>query len=583
LNHLDGQLEDLTASTVMVVDDEPTIIDVLETFLEGEGYTNLVTTTDSRRALPLLSTKSVDLVLLDLNMPHVDGFEILESIRSNDELKHTPVIILTSDTSSETKLKALELGATDFLGKPVDPSELALRLRNTLAAKAYRDRLAYYDVVTGLPNRIAFVERTERALRRARHDSRLCAVLHISLGQFERINDTLGHHVGDELLRTLARRLENCVRSSDVVGVTPSQGRRALSRVGGGEFALFLPAAGSAEFVANVARRVVASVEEPFNLQGEDLFVTCSVGIALAPEDGDDPQTLLRHARMANGKQDSPNDFAFYSKAVNVDSLARLSLENQLRRALDRGEMVLHYQPQLDIRSGRIIGTEALMRWQHPDLGLVPPDRFIPIAEETGVISDLGGWAIHEACRQNKAWQDAGLAPIRVSVNVSTQQFQRGDLMRTVRTALRDSGMDATLLVLELTEGMIMPNPNEAAEMLQEMKTMNLNVSVDDFGTGYSALSYLQRFPLSELKIDRSFVQGIPQDLDGVAIVSAIIAMARSLGLRLVAEGVETKEQLEFLRRRGCDEFQGFLFSRPLPADACAGLIGDPTTGPRGC
>ncbi|MGI9589880.1 MAG: diguanylate cyclase domain-containing protein, partial [Myxococcota bacterium] len=382
------QLDDLTSSTVMVVDDEPTIIDVMKSFLEGEGYHNLVATSDSRRALELLQASAVDLLLLDLNMPHVDGFEILEAIRASDDLRHTPVIILTSDTSSETKLKALELGATDFLGKPVDPSELALRLRNTLAAKAYRDRLAYYDLVTGLPNRMAFIERTGRALRRARHYSHLSAVLHISVGQFERINDTLGHDVGDELLRSLALRLENCVRSSDVVGSAPSQGSRALSRVGGGEFALFLPAAGSTDIAANLARRMIAAVEEPLILQGEDLFVSCSVGIALAPGDGDDPETLLRHARMANGKQETPDGFAFYSRAVNVDSLARLSLENQLRRALERDEMVLHYQPQLDIQTGRILGTEALMRWEHPDLGLVLPQRFIPIAEETGIISE---------------------------------------------------------------------------------------------------------------------------------------------------------------------------------------------------
>jgi EAL domain-containing protein (putative c-di-GMP-specific phosphodiesterase class I) len=333
--------------------------------------------------------------------------------------------------------------------------------------------------------------------------------------------------------------------------------------------------------VANVAQRLIASLEEAFSVEGNELFVNSSIGIALAPEDGDDPQTLLRHARMANGKQETPNAYAFYSKAVNVDSLARLSLENQLRRALDRDEMVLYYQPQLDIQSGRVTGAEALMRWQHPDLGLVPPGRFIPIAEETGLIRELGAWAIHEACRQSKAWQDDGLDPIRVSVNVSSEQFRDGNLLATVSTALGESGLDSTQLVLELTEGMIMPNPQEAAQMLHEMNEMHVKISVDDFGTGYSALSYLQRFPLSELKIDRSFVQGIPEDQDGAAIVSAIIAMARSLGLRLVAEGVESRAQLEFLRERGCDEFQGFLFSKPVPPDRCALLLADPEDSAR--
>jgi EAL domain-containing protein (putative c-di-GMP-specific phosphodiesterase class I) len=379
--------------------------------------------------------------------------------------------------------------------------------------------------------------------------------------------------VGDGLLKAIAVRLENCVRSGDLVGTPDMPEPRTLSRVGGHEFTLFLSSVGSAEQAERVAQRVVSSLAEPFSVEGDDLFVTCRIGIALSPDDGERIETLLRHARMSHAKQDSRKSYQFYSESLNAESLERLSIGNQVRMALDRKEMFLHYQPKVAVRTGRIVGAEALMRWQHPELGLVPPGKFIPIAEETGTIESLGKWALRTACRQNKAWQTAGFGPIRMAVNVSGKQFLHGDFVETVRGALESSGLEARDVVLELTEGTIMENPREASALLEQLKEMDLDISVDDFGTGYSALSQLKRFPLDELKIDRSFIQGIPRDADDSAIVTAIIVMAHSLGLSVVAEGVETEEQLAFLEDQGCDEYQGFLFSRPVPPAEWSALL----------
>ncbi len=553
-------------ATIMLVDDEPTTIDIIEMCLQDAGYSNFVKTTDPTQVIALMRWEQPDMLLLDLNMPEVGGFEILEQIRSDPELQYTPVVILTSSVDAETKLKALELGATDFLGKPADPSELALRLRNTLAAKAYQDRLNYYDALTGLPNRKLMMERLRRGLKRANHDARDCAVLHIDLDRFKQINDTLGRQIGDDLLKTVADRLERNIRPTDAIGGSQPQGNGGmLARVGSDEFVLFLPWADSVENASRAARRIIASFEKPIELAGHELFVTCSIGVALCPGDGDDIETLMRNAdiAMSEAKQQGRNNYQFYSESMNVQSLERLGLETQLRGALARREITLHYQPKIDVRTGRIMGSEALMRWRHPEMGPISPGRFIPVAEETGLIIPLGEWALATALRQTRAWHDSSHRPLRVSVNVASPQFRSGNLPDLVRNCLQRSFLDAKYLVLELTESMLMENPEQAVSVLQEVKSMGVKLSVDDFGTGYSSLSYLKRFPLDELKVDQSFVKGIPHDADDCAIVTATIAMAHGLGLTVVAEGVETVEQLAFLAGRGCDEYQGYLFSAP--------------------
>ncbi|NIR29528.1 MAG: EAL domain-containing protein [Gammaproteobacteria bacterium] len=565
-------------ATIMIVDDEPTMIEILQTFLEEAGYENFVTTTESGPALSLLPKTMPDVVLLDVMMPGITGLEILSWIRSHEALKHTPVIILTSATDPETKLKALELGATDFLAKPVDASELALRLRNTLAAKAHQDRLVNYDGVTGLPNRRLFMKRFAQDIQDSQGQSTQCALLRVNLDRFKQINDTLGHRFGDALLRAVAHLLEECFRESDMAslaGMEEGEGQ-PVSRVGGDEFAVVLPKIARLEDATVVVRRLVSVLGKPLHLQGRELSVTASIGTAVYPADGENADVLFKHAgvAMSQAKQRGGNTYQYYSKEFNARAVQRLKLENRLRRAIDGHELALRFQPKLDVKTGRVTGGEALLRWKHPKLGMILPGKFIPIAEESGLIVPFDEWVLYSACAVSQRWQALQKGSARISVNVSAQHFRNADrLLLTIRHALESNGLDGECLCLELTESVVMEDPEDNVRTLGEIKRMGVKISIDDFGTGYSSLSYLRRFPLDELKVDRSFLHEIPNNVDDAAIVDAIIAMAHSLGLCVVAEGVETEEQLEFLRERGCDEFQGFLVSEPVPARDFLALV----------
>ena len=564
------------SSTIMMVDDEPTTIDVLEMFLRGEGYENFVTTTDSPNAVALARRERPDVLLLDLMMPEVGGLEILREIRNDKELKHLPIIILTSSTEPELKLEALELGATDLLAKPVDPSELALRLKNTLTAKRYQDQLTYYDALTGLPNRRLFAEQLERTLQRASRTSADCALLHINLDRFKQINDVLGHKRGDILLQEVAKRLGRSIRVTDSLGSSGvPEATNPLSRVGADEFSVLLPGMGKVDLASRVARRILKDLSTPFDLDGNATFVTASIGISFYPNDGDNAETLLGSAVSAtsHAKKRGCSNFEFYDPSLNLEAAERLKLENQLRQAVENKEIRVYYQPKVEISSRKIIGAEALMRWEHPELGFVGPEQFIPIAEEAGLIGALGEWILRTSCMQNQAWQSAGLPPISIAVNVSAMQFQGEGFVEVVANSLRASQMDPKYLVLELTESVIMENPDETVTMLNAIKEMGVRISVDDFGTGYSSFSSLKRFPIDELKIDRSFVQNIPDDKDDAAIANAIVLIAHTLGLTVVAEGVETEAQLEFLGGCGCDTYQGYLCSRPLPPEQFQRLL----------
>ena len=564
------------SSTIMMVDDEPTTIDVLEMFLRGEGYENFVTTTDSPNAVALARRERPDVLLLDLMMPEVGGLEILREIRNDEELKHLPIIILTSSTEPELKLEALELGATDLLAKPVDPSELALRLKNTLTAKRYQDQLTYYDALTGLPNRRLFAEQLERTLQRASRTSADCALLHINLDRFKQINDVLGHKRGDILLQEVAKRLGRSIRVTDSLGSSGvPEATNPLSRVGADEFSVLLPGMGKVDLASRVARRILKDLSTPFDLDGNATFVTASIGISFYPNDGDNAETLLGSAVSAtsHAKKRGCSNFEFYDPSLNLEAAERLKLENQLRQAVENKEIRVYYQPKVEINSRKIIGAEALMRWEHPELGFVGPEQFIPIAEEAGLIGALGEWILRTSCMQNQAWQSAGLPPISIAVNVSAMQFQGEGFVEVVANSLRASQMDPKYLVLELTESVIMENPDETVTMLNAIKEMGVRISVDDFGTGYSSFSSLKRFPIDELKIDRSFVQNIPDDKDDAAIANAIVLIAHTLGLTVVAEGVETEAQLEFLGGCGCDTYQGYLCSRPLPPEQFQRLL----------
>lgn len=429
--------------------------------------------------------------------------------------------------------------------------------------------LAYYDTLTGLPNRMHFKEHADRALNLARDDGSKVALMFLDLDEFKRVNDTLGHDTGDELLKNIARNLTEGLRTSDSVAkvepLTPSV--TTLSRLGGDEFTILLGGFASGRQVAHVAQRVLDHLSQPVIVRGQEFFITGSIGIAVYPDDGEDVETLQKHADIAmyQAKNEGKNSFQFYSEQRNVHTPERLGMEAKLRRALERDELVLHYQPQVSATTGDIIGMEALVRWEDPEIGLVPPGRFIPIAEESGLILPIGEWVMQVACNQALAWQQAGFKPMRMSVNLSSHQFRQAGFVQTVQKALDSSRLSPDCLELEMTESIIMQQVDKTITDLRRLKEIGLSLSIDDFGTGYSSMSYLKRFPLDTLKIDRSFVNDITQNNSDAAIIKAIIALAKSLDLTTIAEGVEEEAQLLLLRELGCNYIQGFYFSRPLP------------------
>ncbi len=555
-------------AVIMMVDDEPLNMEVIRIHLEEVGYCNFLITDRSTEAIALLKEKRPDVLLLDLMMPDVTGCDILAEMQQEGLLKDIPVIVLTSSTDAATKLKVLELGATDFLSKPVDSSELVLRLQNTLAAKAYRDQLIYYDMLTGLPNRRLLLERIDRSLKQNRADCCQVGVLHIGLDRFKQINDGLGPSVGDKLLKLVARRMSECLQSSDLVDrLAEVDPRNNLARFGGDEFAIFLPRVEHIEDIAFVARRLLDSMRPGFTIAGQEIFVSPSIGIATFPGDAVDRDTLLKNAASATSyaKENGRNNYQFYSTEINARSVARMQMESRLRRALEQQEFVLHYQPKVDPYSGRVAGMEALVRWDSPDYGMVYPDRFIPLAEEGGLIVAIGNWVLREACRQQVEWHAMGLRGLSISVNLSIEQLNNQDFAAILHQAIVSTGISPDRLVLEITESLLLKDAERHIETLHALKAQGVELSIDDFGTGYSSLSYLTRLPVDELKVDRSFVVNIHSEPSHQAVGRTIIAMAQSLGLRVVAEGVEQVEHLDFLVEHGCDLIQGYYYSRPLP------------------
>ncbi|MBA3522534.1 MAG: EAL domain-containing protein, partial [Gemmatimonadales bacterium] len=443
--------------------------------------------------------------------------------------------------------------------------------------------LAYYDSLTGLPNRLSYKERLAQALDQANRSGRLVAAFFIDLDHFSRINDTLGHEVGDQLLQQVAARLRACCRErEDEVGPASEVLDAEVARLGGDEFTVIMPGLVDPQDAAKLARRILSSLAHPVRLGGREIFVNASIGIAIYPYDGKDLETLLMHAdtAMYKAKEQGGSSYQAYSKSMNATALQRLTLENSLRHALEREEFEVHYQPIIDAQTGLPVAAEALVRWRHPELGLLLPAEFVPLAEENGLIVPMGEWIMENACTQNRAWQAAGLPPIQVLVNLSSRQLKRS-LPDTVGRILQTSGLEARYLGLELTESVLVSRQKEGTDTLHALRAMGLNLSVDDFGTGYSSFSYLKHFPLDTLKIDRCFVRDITTDPDDAAIVTAIIAMGHALGLKVVAEGVETDAQRALLRRKGCDKMQGYFFSRPVPADRFAQYLAGRRTGAR--
>ena len=423
---------------------------------------------------------------------------------------------------------------------------------------------AQHDVVTNLPNRLLLSDRISQSISLARRQRKHLAVIFLDLDRFKYINDSLGHATGDKLLQFVSKRLLGGVRGSDTV-----------SRMGGDEFVILLSEIAYPEDAAKSARKLLLLLRAPHFIAGNDLQIDGSIGISVYPEDGEDAETLIKNAdtAMYHAKQNGRNNFQFFKAEMNLKSVERQSLEGSMRHAVEREEFLLHYQPKVNLDTGEITGVEALIRWQQPDRGLVPPSQFVPIAEDCGLIIQIGRWVLREACRQARAWQDAGLRPLPIAVNVSAVEFRDKSFVEGVRTTLAETGLEGRYLELELTEGVLMEHAESTAAVLQELKTMGIRLAVDDFGTGYSSLSYLQQFPIDVLKIDQSFVHRITGDPDHSPIVSAIISMGKSLKHLVVAEGIETQEQRGYLQAQRCAEGQGYLFSRPLAAAQFAHLL----------
>jgi diguanylate cyclase (GGDEF)-like protein/PAS domain S-box-containing protein len=423
---------------------------------------------------------------------------------------------------------------------------------------------AHHDHLTGLPNRLLLNDRISQAIALAPRHVAQVAVLFLDLDGFKHINDSLGHPIGDKLLQSVAERLKACVRTSDTV-----------SRQGGDEFVVLLSESEQWEDAAIIARRILAAVAQPHAVDSHDLHVTTSIGVSVYPEDGLDAETLIKNAdtAMYQAKDDGRHNCRFFKPEMNLRAVERQSIEESLRRALERQEFALHYQPKLDLRTGMIVGAEALIRWTHHARGLIPPSLFIPVAEACGLILPIGNWVLRQACEQAKLWANAGLPIATMAVNISAMEFQDDNFLAGVFAILNDTGLDPHSLEIELTESVLMKHPDSTASILHALRQKGVQVAVDDFGTGYSSLSYLRKFPIDALKIDQSFVRQITAGVDDAAIVTAVINLARSLKLRVIAEGVETQQELDFLRSRQCDEAQGYYFSRPVPPVQFAGLL----------
>ena len=563
---------------VLIIDDDPLVRLLVVEVLQTLGF-QTVHADNGMDGLKLFVERDIDAVLLDVMMPGMDGFTVCTEIRKLAEGRHTPVIMMTGLEDMESITRAFEAGATDFITKPINLPLLGYRLRYALRScettKRFAEseqrlhRLAYFDILTGLPNRQFFKEHLRHMTALAARQDQKLGLLFLDLDGFKRINDTLGHDMGDRVLKAAAERLRRSLRASDMVLQSDAPHEdNTLSRLGGDEFTVLLSTIKRAEDAAIVAERIRTTMSQSLHLGDHELFTTISIGIAVYPDDGATVDELLKSADLAMyyAKRGGGNMFRYFSPHMTAAALRRLTLENHLRKAIEQGELSLHYQPQINVTNGDICGVEALLRWRNEVLGAISPADFIPLAEETGLIVPIGEWVLRTACIQAKTWRDQGIPLPRMAVNVSAIQFLHKGFPDLVTRVLEETGLEAEVLELELTESALMHDADSAAHALRALKRIGLQLAVDDFGTGYSSLSRLKQFPIDRLKIDQAFVRDIENDSNDAAIAVAIIAMAGSMDMKVIAEGVETHGQLDFLKAKRCDEVQGFLLSRPLPA-----------------
>ncbi len=544
---------------LLLVEDNPADADFLAASLRRQraGDVELVNVPTLALATEQLSLETFDVVLLDLHLPDGSGLQCLDAIQAvNNEI---PIVVLSGQDDEEFAVSILNKGAQDYLVKWEGQGRTILRsIRYAIERKKsdlHLNYLAQYDPLTGIPNRQFFNDQLTRATARARRDGRKVTLLFLDLDAFKVVNDTLGHDAGDRLLKEVADRIRRAVRTGDIV-----------ARLGGDEFAVMLEGLSSPRDVETLASGLLEVIAQPYHIADRQLTITTSIGITMYPNDNSDTQMLLKNADIAmyQAKEYGRNNFKFFHEQMHADLMQYHELERDIREAINLGQFHLAYQPKVNVRINQLQGLEALLRWNSPARGNVSPGDFIPVAEESGHIIPLGYWVLNEVCLTLKSWQDKGLTLVPVSVNVSARQFQQPDFHKRVAEVLRKHGVDPSLIEIELTEGLVMEDIDSAKRELAQLKKIGLRISIDDFGTGYSCLSYLRRFPIDVLKIDKSFVQEIGGSRDGESIIDAIISLAKSLRLETVAEGVETAAQLHYLLDHGCHVVQGFLFGKPM-------------------
>ena len=695
-------------SLIMVVDDEPSMRIVICEALKSSGF-EAIEASGGHQGIELIRSHKPDLVLLDVMMPDMDGFETCQRIKLSPEGKYTQILMVTGLEDVESIKKAFEVGANGFITKPLNFTMLVQQVQYMLRAghafkEMYINRsrltktqelaqignwqfdfrtdtftcsaeagqllgldfnngtlsldeflkpvvqtdrlrvkksltraieskksasldygihftdgtqksilnkseiifdeqdlpalmlgvvqdisqlkkaeeeirfLAFYDGLTGLANRMLFMDRLDQVIKDSTRNKKHFAILFLDLDNFKRINDTLGHHIGDLLLKKVAENIKNSIRCSDSatrMTALKAQEESVIARLGGDEFTILATDLNGPESAALIARRLLGKVSEIYNLDGHDVSVTTSIGISVFPEDGADADVLLKNAdtAMYHAKDEGKNTYQFFTDAMNQAVLERFSIDRDLRKALQRNELVLYYQPQIDMSNRKIVGAEALIRWHHPNRGMIPPNKFIPIAEETGIIVEINKWVLCEACRQAEQWIIDGHDPIRVAINLSGYKLADQNIIHSLKSILHEAQFEAKNLEIEITENILMQDTDETVSTLNKIKDLNLRIAMDDFGTGYSSLSYLTTFPVDTIKIDRSFVMDCTADSKNLVIIKAIIAMGHSLGKKIIAEGIETEMQYHLLKELGCDEAQGYYFNHPIPPEEFEQLI----------
>jgi diguanylate cyclase (GGDEF)-like protein len=514
----------------------------------------------ANEGMACLQENNFDIVVTDLSLPDTEGLNIITYVQEiNPEI---PIVVLSGQNDEELALQIVQMGAQDYLVKGQGDGHLISRVID-YSIERKKDvhklsQLANYDSLTGLANRLLFRERLDRALIRADRSKALVALLVIDLDRFKNVNDSLGHDAGDQLLVSVANRLKKCTREGDTI-----------ARLGGDEFTIIMEDLKNIDDVVKIADKVLNFMKKEFDINSHEIFVTPSIGITIYPIDDTNASHLFINAdsAMYEAKESGRNCYRFYTPDMNSYLIAQMNLEAKLRRAIERQEFVLYYQPKFNIHNRTCIGAEALIRWNEPGEGMISPAVFIPLAEESGLIGPITDWVMKEACRQNSEWQQQGYKPIRMAINLSPKQFNQENIAKRIFNQIICSDLAPKYVELEITEGALVEDVEKSNRMLNELKTWGIHISIDDFGTGYSSLSYLKKFPLDTLKIDQSFVRDLMKDSDDAAIVSAIIAMAKSLRFNVIAEGVETAEQLNYLAANGCHEVQGYYTGRPVPAE----------------